>query len=373
MNKLFLSFVLVFGLTTYSFGALLKRYVNAASDSGDGTTVALTGANAAYSSLSVGVIAEAADLQGGENIVEFNCFGTEKDTTTVDIDGYSCGSAGWVHIIGEVETGVVDTDLYTLDPEANGNAIINREPYTIIEKLQITGFVNIIYQSAYGISSGFNIASVTIRNNIIYTNDYASSPDMRPQGINIGDGKGFRVYNNIIYDMQGGRTKGISASSARGLQFIYNNTVYGVVADGIVADDADIVVMNNIVYNCGTDFSGTPHSSSDYNFSKDDTAFEASGNSIWGDTDGLTPDFVSITGGSEDFHLESTSDAIGEGVELSAEYSPDMEGDERVAPWDMGADFYVAEATGWTPSPRLFFPTSEFLTIYGNVEFRRDY
>ncbi|MEA2006752.1 MAG: choice-of-anchor Q domain-containing protein, partial [Patescibacteria group bacterium] len=72
-------------------------------------------------------------------------------------------------------------------------------------------------------------------------------------------------------------------------------------------------------------------------FSKDDTAPGA--NSIHGDTDSKTPDFVSTTSGSEDFHLQSTSDAINVGTDLSGTFTDDIDGDTRpIDAWDIGAD-----------------------------------
>lgn len=157
------------------------------------------------------------------------------------------------------------------------------------------------------------------------------------------------IYNNILYGCEANgdsQTGGAIYTSED--QFgiaepkVYNNTTYGNTT-GIYSNnhDKDAIAINNLSYNNTTDFAGTFDSTSDYNFSKDDTAPEAAGNSIWGTTDGLTPDFVDIGSGTEDFHIESTSDAIGEGTDLSGTFTDDIDGDTRSA-WDMGADEFVS-------------------------------
>lgn len=72
--------------------------------------------------------------------------------------------------------------------------------------------------------------------------------------------------------------------------------------------------IGNIAYNnFGSDFDVLNANTFTYNFSEDDTAGTGTG-CIRGVTDGKSPDFVSTTSGEEDFHLQSTSDAIDAGL-----------------------------------------------------------
>jgi hypothetical protein len=161
------------------------------------------------------------------------------------------------------------------------------------------------------------------------------------------DQENIGVYNNIIYSNS---TAGILiAVIDEGSRKLYNNTIYGN-GKGIDNDDTTTQpdAQNNIVYNNTTaDFEGG-QGSSNYNFSKDDTASGA--NSINGDTDGKTPDFVDVGSGTEDFHITSTSDAIDVGVDLGAGvWAIDIDGRDRDSEgdiWDIGADEFVSAPSG---------------------------
>ncbi len=156
-----------------------------------------------------------------------------------------------------------------------------------------------------------------------------------------------KVYNNIIYNCTVGinDTRGDSNAARRCLS--YNNTAYGCTTGIDTGLGTDVV--NNISHTNTTDFvkdGGAWVGTSDYNFSKDDTA--PAGNAIHGDTDGKTPDFVdAVIDGGEDFHLQSTSDAIDVGTDLGDTYDLDIDGTSRDAttPWDIGADEFVSEVT----------------------------
>jgi hypothetical protein len=50
--------------------------------------------------------------------------------------------------------------------------------------------------------------------------------------------------------------------------------------------------------------------------------------------------FVSITSGSENFHLKSGADAINMGQNQSLLFSDDIDGQIRSGAWDIGADEY---------------------------------
>jgi hypothetical protein len=145
------------------------------------------------------------------------------------------------------------------------------------------------------------------------------------------------VRNCIVYDFtaHGIWARNTAASAMR----VDNNTVYNC-GSGIVQAAGFVVAsgQNNVASGSGSDFIIGETTNWDYNWSKDDTAPGA--NSIHADTDTLTIDFVSTTAGSEDLHLQSTSDAIGAGTDLSGQFTVDVDGETRSA-WDMGADEFI--------------------------------
>lgn len=148
-----------------------------------------------------------------------------------------------------------------------------------------------------------------------------------------------RVWNTIIYDCNQGMHSAFNSNIS---WILYNITVSGCDV-GVNAQSSNVVTsINSLIYDNTTDFANSTQSGSDYNFSKDDTA--PGGNSIHGDTDGMTPDFVNTGAGTEDFHIQSTSDAIDAGIDDpgSGLFLDDIDGGIRTSPWDIGADEFVA-------------------------------
>ena len=90
-----------------------------------------------------------------------------------------------------------------------------------------------------------------------------------------------------------------------------------------------------------------------YNLSADATADDAggSGNLI---NKTLAAQIQTATAGSENGTLLITADAYHAGIDLSAQFTTDCDGETRVTPWDMGADAYIASA----PTVSLCTPAS---------------
>lgn len=182
------------------------------------------------------------------------------------------------------------------------------------------------------------------------------------------------VLNTIIYDVVSSATGsapccGILNAGGTGRTYYFlNNTIYGVTngagsGPAYGMNDLDSVagyhVKNNIVMGTGgatsgaiLDFDVQGTSVDDAtNMSSDDTADDGggSGNLI---NQTAADQFVSITGGMEDLHLKSGSDAIGAGTDLGT--SPtgveiDIDGRDRDAQgdtWDMGAHQFVGGGGG---------------------------
>jgi hypothetical protein len=72
--------------------------------------------------------------------------------------------------------------------------------------------------------------------------------------------------------------------------------------------------------------------------------------------------FVNITGGSEDFHLQSGSSLIGAGTDLSGTFTTDIDGETRSGTWDIGADEYVSNASPISGSGGTSYVFSEAST-----------
>ncbi len=187
----------------------------------------------------------------------------------------------------------------------------------------------------YAVRSFFRYdGTLVVRNCLIH--------DAANYGVYLYGGNLRHVLNNVIYDLA--KTGDYDAhgiycdwSNSRN---VFNNTIYNVAQYGVRTDTTDHVVKNNISVGCGSgDYScGTVSADSDYNVDSDGTAPDAAGNSLTSTASNL---FVSTVGGSEDLHLKSGADAIGEGTDLGTtnQAEIDIDGDDRTgAAWDIGAD-----------------------------------
>ena len=227
------------------------------------------------------------------------------------------------------------------------------------------------------VSAGLNFGTnstqdVYARNNIIHG---LTTQNTHIHGVYIwgtGNSSNTRhLMNNIIYNMDNSSSSksasGVTVSSGNWGVYLYNNTVYNIKSTATGDDafcfsihDNDTFIKNNIAprpsawhssyQKCFAEsgFSGSTH---DYNLSTDSTATGT--NSVTGED--YADLFVSITGGTEDLHLEEGADAINAGVDLGT--SPtgvniDIDGFDRdsVASWDIGASEYIPTPISFSPS-----------------------
>lgn len=131
-----LIFILCFMIAGSLNAATVTRYVNTGSSGGDGTTSALSGATAAYASLSAWESAEDGVDHSGDDMV-VNCAGTAADTTQVIID--ASWTADSITINGDNDTGEWDTSKYRLDVENTAFAALDiLEQYVTINDLQVS-------------------------------------------------------------------------------------------------------------------------------------------------------------------------------------------------------------------------------------------
>ena len=212
-------------------------------------------------------------------------------------------------------------------------------------------------------------ALVTIGNNnvfnagIIRTSTGSANKDF----VSMGFGTGY-LYNSILYGVTG---KGVNTQCLYGATpEIINNTIiaqssYCLYARDKVNGQANAKIKNNILIANGTSVAvdpggTTPTSFPDY--ANNITNYSSFPNGLANLSDHITDidetqQFVSTVSGSEDYHLASTSDAIGAGEDIVATRSStinsyylentqyDIDGvdrDARGAAWDIGADQAVA-------------------------------
>jgi len=124
---------------------------------------------------------------------------------------------------------------------------------------------------------------------------------------------------------------------------VYNNTIVDCVTYGMWNDGnsgADIYIKNNIVDNCGTDYSIASVDASSGNYSSDNTDPQINGSNS----------FTFTNKSAGDLHLSSSHDGAFEGTDLSTDahgfysFSTDIDGDTRVD-WDAGIDEIIAAAS----------------------------
>ncbi|EKE19397.1 MAG: hypothetical protein ACD_9C00030G0001, partial [uncultured bacterium] len=143
------------------------------------------------------------------------------------------------------------------------------------------------------------------------------------------------AYNNIVYGFNSANSLGISTGSGAWKGYFYGNTVYDT-ARGIANGGGTIYSKNNITQNCGDGFWGPFDASSSYNIS--DLASDAPGANS---KNGVQAKFTDVA--NKDFRLSADDNVARDaGADLSNDtnlkFSTDIEGQSRIAPWDIGAD-----------------------------------
>lgn len=158
------------------------------------------------------------------------------------------------------------------------------------------------------------------------------------------------IANNVVDNFKFGFYFRPGSSSSRVIS--YNNTIYNCVT-GFNSRGEYNVAKNNLVIGC-TDcyLETTEFEVADYNAYDEGTDPGTNGIDLSAYTDAQI--FVDVA--TYDFHLASSSPAIGVGANLYADsyyaFQTDIDGDDRGgsgSSWDIGADEYVAAATNSLP------------------------
>ncbi len=252
------------GVDVASGDNTVTRYVNTASSGGDGTTNLTSGATAAYTTLAAWETAEddTGDLVSTDKNHVVYCSGTADDATTVAILGWTTDATHTITVIGNITTGIFDSNKYTLNV-SDGTCIQVRENYVNLEKLQIvitaTGgsdtygvvifdqdagnVINVDKCVIKGVDSGTTHSIiglrvddsdtiVTVKNTIIYD---LSSPTSYIHGAYVNTASSVAFYNCVISDISAGTT-------GRGIRTIV---------------DSVVTFKNSAVFNTDDDFVGT--------------------------------------------------------------------------------------------------------------------
>jgi hypothetical protein len=308
-------------------------FVNAASAGGDGTTNALSGASAAYASLSAAEAAEQGDLSSiGQTT--FKCEGTTNDTTKVVLSGWTNASATNYIQVEASATGIHDgtADSGYVLAISSGHTIEVDVPYTRIGR---AGFGIDIKSTSTGSSdegirfdlSAADLQTCYVVGNIIRSTTSTSSKD----GVYCNPSGGtssitLNAFANIIYGWNRG---GIHAQNYSGTNTMLVNAIQntchgngnggGGTGDILGRDTAGgtttIDSFNNICASAesfrdqsatNTIWTGSNNVTLDGEFNRGSMtggSQATSGIAVASKTTGAWIVFTNITGGSEDYQL----------------------------------------------------------------------
>ncbi len=234
-----------------------------------------------------------------------------------------------------------------IDIETFEHVVNIRSDYTRFEGFEITQWPN---KSGSNSWEGVHVAAnhVLLSRLLIHNDDYGTYSNPNSDAINLNEmksGQKVTIQNSMIYNIgrgainyQGLENIGVRINNVT----IYNTGLTGSNADGeggihIRSANATLSMHNTITMNTysGKDFKNNGfYESVSNNLSSDDSAPGINA-LLWqlaGDQ------FISIASGNEDLHLKSTAGAVGTGIDLSGEFTDDIDGNSRTSPWDIGAD-----------------------------------
>jgi co-chaperonin GroES (HSP10) len=199
------------------------------------------------------------DTTGSDEEWNIACYanGTTADTTAVTIDGWTTDSDNFLRLytpfekddVGESQrhAGVWESNKYILDV-ASGYAIENNDNYVRIEGIQIDhgdSTATAIFNGT--IPSGGT--EIQVSSNLIKGNNGSYAAGIV---FNDSDITTTKVWNNIIYDFDGGFGKGVHYSGSSGTGYVYNNTTHGCHFGYNRTDSGGTIVLKNNVAQSST-------------------------------------------------------------------------------------------------------------------------
>jgi parallel beta-helix repeat protein len=278
-----------------------------------------------------------------------NGFATGNDSNNIRISNSEIKNAREQNIIsGCYFFEVLNTKIHDAG-YFGGNTPCTEQAFADCYGLYVTGHDNLfegneIYDNGgYGLhlfnTGHTDVSDNIIRNNIFHGNGFF--PDARGgtewSAFILSSGSNNQAYNNIVY----GNIKGMLVAFATGStnNQVYNNTVYNNTTLGIEVQGSasGTVIRNNIYYNNAT------------NMVDDGVSTTLSNNlcnaTLSGLCTGGNPAFVNAAG--NDFHLQSGSDALDAGFNLSGVFTTDFDGVTRPQglAYDIGAYEFVVSGS----------------------------
>lgn len=288
-----------------------------------------------YTTLSAWEAGRQGNLTGlGPEIAE--CSGNLSDTTAVVVDGWTTTASDYIQIItpqADRHAGVWDTSKYRL--EVNGaffRALRIVEDFVRVEGLQIRQTNSSGYPSA-GVQSTSGSADIRFESCIVRS---ASTSTGDGHGVSFNGNGAMLLRNSVVYTPGGAAVRTHQGYAGTPTTLIQNCTLVGGTY-GVIREDTETVTVTNTYAHGGTDaYNGTMTRS---------TCAHSSASSFSGSTASIahtTANFLNVTGGSEDYHLQSGADAtlLTGGADLSGTFTTDIDGETR-SDWSIGADEIV--------------------------------
>jgi len=258
-------------------------------------------------------------------------YDVSPDVNPLEINGWITDATHYVEInvpLSERHEGKWDDGRYRMVVSGN-NVVSISNPNVKIFGLQLdqtSGDDNrngIDYVSNDNIELGYNIIRRTGTGTL-------------GAGVRADTSNNTKVYNNIIYDFSSANSKGIWLSGSNGTNYIFNNTVFNS-NDCYDLGNNNAKIINNIAQNCsvGFDPASSVKAGSSNNLSNLADALGAN------PQNSKTVIFKNSAG--KDFHLEfNDAAAKNVGIDLSADLNLsidiDIDKEERLGTWDIGAD-----------------------------------
>ncbi len=296
-----------------------------------------------YTSLSAWEAGEQRDLVTLNEIAVAECY-SMSDTAPVEVNGFTTDAAHYVEIrtpTSERHNGKWDATKYNLTV-VDSDALKLSDDHVRVFGLQIR--VSSTLYGRNGITINFPSAGAEFQ--IAYNIIDGQKSTLTSSGIATSStgNEVVKIWNNIIYDFNKGWNGGIEIPGCAVGSYAYNNTTVGC-QYGLKVSTTNIEVKNHLsAGNNRTAYTGTYSAASDYNASDDTT-------STGGAHDRTSQTFTFVDATNRDLHLASTDAGARDfGTDLSADpnlsFTTDIDGETRTAPWDIGADEYVAAGGG---------------------------
>lgn len=330
------------------------RYVNPHSSGGNGTTAALSGANAAYASLQAAISAEAGNLVSADVWLEIICATEGNADTSTSV--YLQSSAWTVDATRNIRISVADGsrhagvwgDTKYRITNSDYNAVGCEVPFTTIDGLQVHNGIDDNGIACFLVNTTACVVSRCIGkfNGNTYTYGTGVNHFIGPVD---NTGTPNKVVNCLFYGAPTNRAfVGIRADNS--YLEVYNCTIVGndyAGSVGIRDSYGRVTAKNNLVTDCETPFYGG-FASTDYNAT--DTTSSYAG------TNGRTSQTFSFRNAAAKDYGLLASDTGAKGYGLtdpgSGLFDDDILGNTRSAPWDIGAFQYQPPSDAVIPARR---------------------